>query len=170
MLMKASDCLNHLWSEGLPSRSHSTDCILRQGARPLKGTLTYLLGFFGPIRTHMGPCGPVWAHMGPARALDEREKFRKNALDFLLSHISYKMHYVKTKCALFLNFSCSSRARAGPIWAHMDLKNSQKHKKSLLLNFSSSSRARAGPIWAHMGPHGPIWAPKIQNKCKRKSL
>ena len=25
-----------------------------------------------------GPYGPIWARMGPARALEEREKFRKN--------------------------------------------------------------------------------------------
>ena len=61
--------------------THRTDCSLRQGARPLKGTykgdlFTYLLRFFGYIWAHQGPYGPIWARMGPARALEEREKFR----------------------------------------------------------------------------------------------
>ena len=54
--------------------SKGSDCNLRQGARHLKGTykgdlFTYSFGFFGPL----------WAHMGPARALEEREKFKKSA-------------------------------------------------------------------------------------------
>ena len=55
-------------------RAYGSDCNLRQGARHLKGTykgdfFTYYFIFFGPI----------WAHMGPALALEEREKFNKNA-------------------------------------------------------------------------------------------
>ena len=41
--------------------------------------------------------------------------------------------YVEKVC-IFLNFSCSSRARAGPIWAHT---------------------GPDGPIWAHMDPKNP---------------
>ena len=35
-----------------------------------------------------GPYGPLWAHVGPARALEEREKFRKNALFFRAAFLS----------------------------------------------------------------------------------
>ena len=40
------------------------------------------MGPYGPIwahKGHKGPYGPLWAHMGPARALEEREKFKKDA-------------------------------------------------------------------------------------------
>ena len=52
------------------------------------------------------------------------------------------MRYEK-KGALFLNFSRSSRARAGHIWAHTGL---------------------YGPIWALMGPYGPEKSQKIHKK------
>ena len=60
----------------------NADCSLRQGARPLKGTYKgdFLLNSSGPyglIRAHMGPYGPIWARMGTARALEEREEFRR---------------------------------------------------------------------------------------------
>ena len=41
----------------------------------------------------------------------------------------------------FLDGFALVRARAGPIRAHMD------------------------PYWAYMGPHGPIWARKIQKSA-----
>ena len=36
----------------------------------------------------MGPSGPILARMGPARALDEREKFRKNIHAFVQTSFS----------------------------------------------------------------------------------
>ena len=36
----------------------------------------------GLIWTFMGPYGPVWARMDLARALEEREKFKKDAILF----------------------------------------------------------------------------------------
>ena len=33
--------------------------------------------------------------------------------------ICEKIHYLKNRNVFFLNFSCSSRARAGPIWAYI---------------------------------------------------
>ena len=44
----------------------------------------------------MGPYGPVRAHMGPARALEEREKFRKNIFSlrntFLSKIVVFDLH------------------------------------------------------------------------------
>ena len=50
------------------------------------------------------------------------------------------------KARFFLDFSRSSRARAGPIWAHT---------------------GPYGPIWALMGPYGPE---KPKEMCKKFAL
>ena len=106
-----------------------------------KGDLfTYLLGFFGSIWAH-NTYGPVWAHMGPARALEEQYKFRKNAFVFYVTHFSKKSSFVssrqhflqksiKKRVAFFLNFSRSSRARAGPIRAQMGPKDKKMYAKN----------------------------------------
>ena len=44
----------------------------------------------------MGPYRPVWAHMGSARALEERDKFRKTPLfvrdTFFLKVLVFHLH------------------------------------------------------------------------------
>ena len=81
----------------LSRNTNPSDCSLRQGARPLKGTykgdlFTYFFGFFGSIWAHKGPYWQVWAHIGTARALEEWEKFRKTHGSFFSKTIVFDFH------------------------------------------------------------------------------
>ena len=59
--------------------------------------------------------------------------------------------------AFLLNFSRSSRARAGPIWAHTGPYGPiWAHMGPY--GFIWAHMGQYGPIWAYMGPYGPIWA------------
>ena len=49
----------------LGTASNTTDCYLRQGARPLKGTYKgNIFTYFFVFRVHMCPYEPIWACMG----------------------------------------------------------------------------------------------------------
>ena len=56
----------------------------------------------------MGPYGPAWARMGPARALDEREKFWKNAPAFVSNACLSKIVVFNLHITFFDSFTCSS--------------------------------------------------------------
>ena len=84
------------------------------------GSYRDLLGPYGPIWARMGPRGP-----GPARANTVRETISENYIFF------GKNVFLKQEMLFCFNFSRSSEARAGPIWAHT---------------------GPYGPSWAHMDP------------------
>ena len=63
---------------------------------------------FGPIRAHMGAYGSVWARMGPARALEEREKFRKNEFASVSNVFSQKHKFWPSICRYLIIWTCSS--------------------------------------------------------------
>ena len=66
------------------------------------------LNKIGPIRAHMGPYRPIWAHMGPARALKEREKLKKSAPFFNVTHFSPKSRFLTSRQRFFIKKQCSS--------------------------------------------------------------
>ena len=77
------------------------------------------------MRAHIGPYGPVWARPGPARALEEREKFRKNVfLEIFGSIWLIRVHI----------------GPYGPLWARMGparaLEEREKFKKTHLFAVS----------------------------------
>ena len=75
-LHRAHDvCQAEPWRPSL--QTNQTHCSLRQGARPLKAHIQ--ANSLHISWEFSGPHGPIWARMGPARALEERENFRKNA-------------------------------------------------------------------------------------------
>ena len=67
--------------------------------------LKHFLGFFGPMWAHKGPYGPLWAHMGPARALEEREKCRKNIPFSHVTHFHQKSLFFDLQTAFFDGFN-----------------------------------------------------------------
>ena len=44
------------------------------------GPIRAQMGPYGLVWVHMGPYEPIWARVGPARALEDREKYKKNNL------------------------------------------------------------------------------------------
>ena len=71
-----------------------------------------------------GPYGPIWARMGPARALEEREKFRKSAPCSYLTYLYQKSSFL-TSTRRFNGFNMFFRFLA-EIRFRTIMKSSQK--------------------------------------------
>ena len=106
-----------------------TDCSLRQGARPLKGTykgilFTYFWEFFGSIWAHKGPhaadTGSHFDHMNKTQDNKHQENPNENK---------------QTNGRFSLTFPAlqgPGPGPYGPLWAHMDPKNQKKICKKLI--------------------------------------
>ena len=123
---------------GVQKITRLPDCSLRQGAG---GTKTARFGFKTCFR---GDFIIVLNHFS-TRNLKNTLKLSKNIMWRSNTTIFDKKVLRNKRCVLFFDFSCSSRAGAGPIWAHT---------------------GPYGPIWALMGPYGP----EISRKINEKSL
>ena len=69
-------------------------------------------GPYGPMRAHVAPYWPVCAHMGSARALEERERFRKNAPFSLLNACFSKIVVFDLHMTFFDGFNVFFRCLA----------------------------------------------------------
>ena len=119
-----------------------TDCYLRQGVHPAwqgaHGTefarngsrACFLMWFYKRSQTYFGQ-----------KPEEHNFSIKQRCLEVKNNDFSEKC--VTLKRCIFLNFSRSSRARAGPIWAQT---------------------GPYGPIWTFMGPYGPE---KSQRICKQ---
>ena len=57
------------------------------------------------LHISLGFSGSIWAHVGPARALEEREKYKKNLPLFLRNTFLFKIFVFGLQTAFFYGFS-----------------------------------------------------------------